>query len=162
MVASQEEKQQVEAVIQAWVSSFAVADMDGVKAQWDQDYPQLIYIAEDVNDPMTDWASISQFYDAIPPNVESMDWKIDNLMVDVIGDAAYAYCTFLVRAKVKRTDDVLVAKGGSEVKRIDHALVADGRDTFILRKTGSRWKIIHYHESLSRDHSHEMWGFLWS
>ena len=147
MVANREEKQQVEAVIQAWKTSFAAADVEAVKELWDQDYPQLIYTAEESNDHLTDWASISEYYDAIPPMVESMDWQIDDLMVDVIGDVAYAYCTFFVKA---------------EVKGIDHTLIANGRDTFILRKTGGRWKIIHYHESLSRDHSHEMWGFLWS
>ena len=147
MVATQQEKQQVEAVIEVWRSAFEAKDMDRLKGLWDQGYPQLLYIAEENNDHLGDWAAISKYYDAIPGLVETMDWKIDNLMVDVIGDFAYAYHTFLVKA---------------EAKDIDNPLVADGRNTFVLRKTGGQWKIIHYHESLSRDRSHDMWGFLWS
>ena len=148
MVASQEEKQQVEAVIQEWKSTCEVTDMESVKALWDQDYHQLIFIAEDANDPLTDWASISAFYDTVPPMVKRrMNWKMDNLMVDIIDAAAYAYCTLLINA---------------DLKSFEHSMVFNARFTFMLRKTGGRWKIIHFHESLSRDRSQEVWGFLWS
>ena len=137
----------MEAVIREWLSSCAAMDVERLKALWDQEYPQLIYVPEEHNDAMTDWAAISKYYDALPALVLSAEWSMDNLMVDVIGDVAYAYFTFLVKAKVKG---------------IDHTLVGDARDTIILRKTGGRWKIIHYHESLSQEHMHEQWGFLWS
>ena len=147
MVATQQERQQVEAVIREWLSAFESKNMERVKALWDQDYPQLLYIAEENNDHISGWAAIDNFYNGVPDTVESMDWTIDNLTVDVIGDAAYAYFTFSV---------------GSEPKEFDHRMVFNGRDTFVLHRTGGQWKIIHYHESLSRDHNYETWGFLWS
>jgi uncharacterized protein (TIGR02246 family) len=147
MVATQQERQQVEAVIQEWKSAFEAKNIDRIKALWDQDYPQLLYIAEENNDHLSGWAAIDNYYNAIPGGVESMDWTLDNLTVDVIGDAAYAYVNFHVEAVVKD---------------LDKPMIANGRDTFVLRKTGGQWKIIHYHESLSRDHNYETWGFLWS
>ena len=147
MVASQQERQQVEAVIKEWMAGFEAMDMDKVKAVWDKDYPQLIYIPEESNDQMTDWASINNYYDSLVGMVESAEWSMDNLTVDVLGEAAYAFHTFHVKAKVKG---------------VDNPIIANGRNTFVLRRTGGGWKIIHYHESLSRDRSHEMWGFLWA
>ena len=146
MVSVQQDKQQVEGVIRQWQTAIAAIDMERVKALWDQSYPQLIFIAEENNEHLLDWASIAKYYDALPPVVEKVEWKLDNLKVDVIGDAAYAYYTFVI--------DV-------DVKGVDHTRTFDIRDTFILRRTGGQWKIIHFHESLSRDHSHETWGYRW-
>jgi uncharacterized protein (TIGR02246 family) len=147
MVATQQERQQVEALIRQWGSAFAAADVEGVKALWDQNYPQLVYVAEESNDHMTSWAEINNYLDAIPGAIISVEMNIDNVMVDVIGDAAYAYLTFVANA---------------HIKGVDNPMKFEGRDTFVLRKTGGQWKIIHYHESLSRDRSHETWGSLWS
>ena len=147
MVASRQERQQVEAVIRDWMSAFESIDIERVKSLWDKDYPNLLYIAEENDDHLEGWAAIDQYYNGLADLVESMDWAIDNLVVDVFGDAAYAYHTFLVHA---------------DVKGLDHKIEANGRNTFVLRRVGGGWKIIHYHESLSRDRSHAMWGFLWS
>ncbi len=142
-----QDKQQVESVIQDWRSAFASKDVARVKSLWDQGYSQLLYIAEENNDHLSSWAAIDEYYNAIPGMVGNMDWSIDNLTVDVIGDMAYAYLTFHVEA---------------DVPSLSRTLEANGRNTFVLRKTGGQWKIIHYHESLSRDRSHEMWRFLWA
>ncbi len=141
-----QDKQQVESVIQDWRSGFAAKDIARVKSLWDQSYSQLLYIAEENNDHLSGWAAIDEYYNAIPGMVGDMNWAIDNLTVDVSGDMAYAYLTFHVEANVPS---------------MNRTLVANGRNTFVLRRTGGQWKIIHYHESLSRDRSHEMWGFLW-
>ena len=141
-----QDKQQVESVIQEWRSAFAAKDMAGVKSLWDQSYSQLLYVAEENNDHLSGWAAIDEYYNAIPDLVGDMDWALDNLTVDVGGDMAYAYITFRVEASVPS---------------LNRTVIANGRNTFVLRRTGGQWRIIHYHESLSRDRSHEMWGFLW-
>ena len=147
MADTQQESQQVEAAIREWWSALVARDVERLKSLWDQDYPQLIYIAEENNGPLRDWAAISSYYDNIADVLESMEGTIDNLVVDVIGDAAYAYCSFLAKPRIKG---------------FDRDMSFDGRNTFVLRKTGGRWRMVHYHESLSRDHSHDTWGFLWS
>lgn len=145
-MATTEEKQGVEAVIEEWKSAFAAKDVARIKSLWDQDYGQLLYIAEENNDSLSSWAAINEYYDAIPGMIGDISWAIDNLTVDVIGDLAYAYLTFHAEAGVPS---------------LNRTLIANGRNTFVLRNTGGQWKLIHYHESLSRDRSHDMWGFLW-
>ena len=142
-MASQQEKQQVEKVIQEWNTGLNNKDVPRLKSVWDQSYPQLIYIAEENNDPLLDWDSISKYYDALTGMVESLNFRLDNLTIDIFGDAAYAYLSFLAKARITG---------------VDHEMTFDGRNTFVRRKTGGQWKIIHYHESLSKDHSHETWG----
>ena len=147
MVVNQQDKQQVEEVIQERLTAFADRDSERLKALWDQDYPLLIYIAEENDKPLLDWAGIREYHDAVPDVVESFEYRIKELKVDVLGEAAYAYLAYLVKAGVSGVDTVMEF---------------DGRATYILRKTAGHWKIIHYHESLSRDHSHQTWGFVWS
>jgi uncharacterized protein (TIGR02246 family) len=147
MVASQQDKSQVEAVIREWNEAFVATDPARLKGIWDNDYPQLMYIAEENNDCLRGSDAIATYYGGIPDFVESIDFSLTETTVDAIGDMAYAYVEFLAKASIKG---------------VDHQMTFQGRNTFVLRKTGGQWKIIHYHESLSRDHSHETWGYLWS
>ena len=147
MVASQQDKSQVAAVISEWNAAFIATDAGRLKNLWDKDYPQLLYIAEENNDAVRGNDAIGTYYGAIPEFVESIDFKLKETTVDAIGDMAYAYVEFLAKASIQG---------------VDHEMTFEGRNTFILRKGGGQWKIIHYHESLSRDHSHETWGHLWS
>ncbi len=146
-MSTQSDKEQVQGLIRDWASAFGSVDIDRIKGLWDQDYSQLIYIAEENNDHLSSWSEINGYYDAFPSMVNGLDMNIDNVTVDVIGDAAYGYLTFVAKA---------------DIKGVDNPMTFQGRNTFVLRKTGDAWKIIHYHESLSRDRSHETWGFMWS
>ena len=138
-----EEVQRVRGVIEQWKSAIAVKDVERRLALWDSTYPHPIYVAEDFDDPFMGWDAIGEYYAYLPP----LDWRLDILAVDVVHDAAYVFCTFFVKA---------------DVDGVDHTLAFDGRTTFVLRKAEGGWKIIHYHESLSRDHSHESWGYRWN
>ena len=146
-MASQQDISQVEAVLGEWRGAFAAKNVERLKDLWDKDYPHLIYIAEEDNGPHRGFDAISGYYDNIPRFVQSLDWTIKETTIDVIGDMAYAYVEFLVNA---------------EFKEAARQMTFDGRNTFILKRTDGQWKFIHYHESLSRDHSHETWGFLWT
>jgi ketosteroid isomerase-like protein len=55
---------------------------------------------------------------------------VSELSVDVFDDIAYAFCIFHFEGELT---------GQSHI--------ADGRDTFILRRKTGAWKVIHYHES---------------
>ena len=147
MVASQQDKSEVDAVIREWQGALIAKGVDRLKDLWDKEYSQLIYIAEEDNEAHRGFDAIGKYYDNIPEFVQSPDWTIKETTIDVIGDMAYAYVEFVVKA---------------ELKDVDHQMIFDGRNTFILRKTHGQWKFIHYHESLSRDHSHDTWGFLWT
>ena len=133
----------VKDVVRAWHRAISSGDAAALKALWDQDYEGLIYIAEENNEPLTDWASINAYYDELL--AAPVKWSIDGLQVGVEGDAAWVYLTF-------------VAEG--RVEALQHDFVWNGRNSFFLRKSGGDWKIVHYHESLSRDRSHDAWGWF--
>ena len=142
------DKKKVEAVIHRWKAAFAARDSEALKCLWDRDYPQLLYIGEGWNDPFLGWAAIGGYLDSVSSGWEILEWNLGDLVVDVLGELAYAYCTF-----------VIVGKGSAQ--GLGRRQIFEGRDTFLLCRKGDEWKIIHLHESLSRDRSHDAWGFLW-
>ena len=59
-----------------------------------------------------------------------MTMTVSDVSLDVFGDVAYANCVFHFEGEMQ-----------------GERHVADGRDTFILRRKSGIWKVIHYHES---------------
>ncbi len=131
MTAIERDRQQIAAVIEKYRRGFATMDVEVLKAIWDQDYDNLIYIAQEAAEPVRGWTGIEQYYEGVAGflgRVRTM--TVSDLSVDVLGDVAYAFCTFHFEGELK---------GESHI--------ADGRDTFILRRKRGAWKVIHYHES---------------
>ena len=133
----------VEEVIHEWLAALKALDAERVKSVWDSTYDNLIYIAEENNDALLGWAGVESYYKGLS-DVTRADWSIDNLSIDVIGEAAYAYLTFRVE---------------SDITSFGRTVEFNGRNTYILRLVDDTWKIIHYHESLSRDRSHDTWDW---
>ena len=80
---------------------------------------------------MRGWTRIEQYYKGVAGflgRVRTM--TVSDLSVDVFGDVAYAFCIFHFEGELKGENHI-----------------ADGRDTFILRRKRGAWKVIHYHES---------------
>jgi hypothetical protein len=137
------EEDTVEAVIRTWHRAISSGDGASLKGAWDQEYDGLVYIAEENNGALTDWPSINAYYDDLLS--APVSWTTGDVKVGVAGDAAWAFLTF-------------VAEG--RVEALQHDFVWNGRNSFVLRKSGGQWKIVHYHESLSRDRSHDAWGWF--
>jgi ketosteroid isomerase-like protein len=133
MAASEQDRQQIAAVIEQYRRGFATMDAEGLKAIWDQDYDNIIYIPEEAAQPVRGWAGVEQYYKNIAGLLERVrTMTVSDLSVDVFGDVAYAFCNFHFEGDIK---------GQSQ------PFITDGRDTFILRRKGGTWKVIHYHES---------------
>jgi ketosteroid isomerase-like protein len=131
MAASEQDRQQIAAVIEQYRRGFATLDVEGLKAIWDKDYDNIIYIAQEKPQPTRGWAAVERYYEDVAGLLERVTvMTVSDLSVDVLGDVAYAYCVFHFEGEMK---------GRSHI--------ADGRDTFILRRKGETWKVIHYHES---------------
>ena len=128
-MATEQEKQEIKAALDAWTAAMSAADGPKLKSMWDTTYPNVVYIAEENEKALVGWAGINEYYDGLASGLENASWKYDNLVVDVFGDTAYAQCTAL-------------GQSGTST-RMEYVM----RDTFIFRKTGGQWKIIHYHES---------------
>ena len=143
----QHEKNLVEEVIQEWLLALNANDGGKLKALWDQSYDQIIYIAEENDQAIFGWPDVNNYYDNLVLGVERADWQSTSLVVDVLGDVAYAYLTFALDTRQKD---------------LDRDMVFRGRNTFIFHKVAGQWKIIHYHESLSRDSSHDTWGWFFN
>ena len=73
-MASQQDKQAVEAVIQEWMSALSAGDIAGVKGVWDKSYDSLIYIAEENDDALHGWSGVNGYYDGLA-GVTRADWK---------------------------------------------------------------------------------------
>jgi ketosteroid isomerase-like protein len=131
MTASERDRQQIAAIIEQYRRGFATMDVEVLKAIWDQDYDNLIYIAQEVAEPVQGWTEIEQYYKGVAGllgRVRTM--TVSDLSVEVLGDVAYAFYIFHFEGELE---------GESHI--------ADGRDTFILRRKRGAWKVIHYHES---------------
>ena len=141
---NQQDMQSVKEAIQEWMSALNECDTQRVKKVWDESYEGLTYIAEENNDALHGWAGVDGYYNGLA-DVTQANWEIDNLKMDVMGDVAWVYLTYVVEAAIKS---------------FNRTVVFAGRNTFILRKVDNRWKIIHYHESLSRDESRNTWDWF--
>ncbi len=131
MAASEQDFQQMAAVIEQYRRGFATLDVERLKAIWDKEYDAIIYIAQEKAQPVRGWAGVERYYEGVAGLLERVRvMTVSDLSADVLDDVAYAYCVFHFEGEMK---------GRSHV--------ADGRVTFILRRKGGAWKVIHYHES---------------
>lgn len=135
----------IEAVIKQWRQALAANDGALVKSLWDQSYDGLVFIVEENNEAYFDWPSIAAYYDDQTSGANKIEWQVENLRAGVLGDAAWAYLEFHAKG--------IVPALGS------HHFDWFGRNSYVLRRVGGDWKLIHYHESLSRDKSHLAWGW---
>lgn len=118
MAASEQDRQQIAAVIEQYRYGFATVNVEDLKSIWDQDYDNIIYVAQEMAQPVQGWAGVEQYYERVAKSLEQVrTMTVSDLSVDVFGDVAYAFCTFHFEGEVK---------GQSQSR------VADGRVTFIL------------------------------
>lgn len=135
MPTSEQDGQQIAAVIEQYRRGFATLDAEELKAIWDHDYDQIIYIALEMSEPVRGWAGVERYYHRVAGLLERVKtMEVSNLVVSVLGDVAFAFFTFHFEG---------------EMKGLRHA--ADGRVTFLLRRKSGMWKVIHYHESRPPD-----------
>jgi ketosteroid isomerase-like protein len=133
MIDVQPEKDAVKKVIRRWARAFSTKDLAAVYETWDQDYPNIIYQAEEFPDPLRGWAEVAHYYREITRLAQNFrDQSVIDFDVDVIGDVAWCYL------RGTTTFDIL----GS-----DQIVTGMVRQVFLLRKTASGWKIIQYHDS---------------
>ena len=135
MAASEQDRQQIAAVIEQYRRGFATMDVEGLKAIWDQDYDNILYIPQEAAQPVRGWVGVERYYNRIAGFFERVrTMTVSDVSVDVFAEVAYAFCLFHFEGEVKGQHHI-----------------ADGRDTFILRRKSETWKVIHYHESRPGD-----------
>jgi ketosteroid isomerase-like protein len=133
MATSEQDRQQIAAVIEQYRRAFIEIDMEVFKATWDQDYNNIIYVPQERAQPVRGWTELERYFDSVEGAFKRVTtMKISDVSVDVLGDVAYAFFTYHFEAEAKDRNE---------------PFIVDGRNTLILhRKTGT-WKVIHYHGS---------------
>ncbi len=133
MAETESDRDAVGRVIRRWGRAFSTVDSDALIALWDETYPDIIYQAEEFPDPFRGFDQVKYYYGQIPTFAHNIrDQSLVDLDIDVLGDVAWVY----LRGTV--TFDI---PGKPE------PISGEARQSFILRKVGGEWKIIHYHES---------------
>jgi ketosteroid isomerase-like protein len=131
MSAQEQDKQQIMAVIERYRRGFATMGVEELKAIWDQDYDRIIYIAQEMAQPVRGWSGVEHYYQRVAGLLEWVKtMEVNDVSIDILGDSAFAFLSFHFEG---------------EIKGRPHS--ADGHVTFLLHRTSGRWKVIHYHES---------------
>jgi ketosteroid isomerase-like protein len=133
MAANEYDRQQISAVLDQYSSSWTAMDFARLKGIWDAEYDNIIYIPEEAAQPVRGWAGIEAYFKNAATALERVKMmKVSEVSIDVFGDTAYAFCNFHFEG---------------DLKRLPQTFIADGRNTFILRRKDGKWKVVHYHES---------------
>ena len=127
------ERHLIAAVLEKYRRGFATLERTHLTAIWDHDYDNIIYIAQERAEPLWGWAAVEHYYASVLTQLVRVNtMTISDVVIDVVGDLAYAFCSFHFEGEV----------AGQDTPR-----VADGRTTFVLHRKAAMWKVIHYHES---------------
>ncbi|KPV50994.1 hypothetical protein SE17_23750 [Kouleothrix aurantiaca] len=131
MPAPEQDRQQIAAIIEQYRRGFATLDVAALTDIWDQDYDHIIYIAQEMVQPVQGCAAVERYYQRVAGFLEQVKtMEVSDVCVDVLGEVAYAFLSFHFEGEVQGRPHI-----------------ADGRATFVLRRTSGMWKVIHYHES---------------
>ena len=114
----------------------ATSDAEKALSLWDADYPHPVFMAPDFSHALSDLAAIKGFYDNQSTGMGTSSWTLSDVVVDVLGEAAYVHCYVSIE---------------SESAGSGHRMSFRDNDTFIFRMVGTEWKMILYHEAVSRD-----------
>jgi ketosteroid isomerase-like protein len=128
-------------LIETYRQGFLALDARRLVSIWERDHKPLIYIAQEKNEPITGWAAIERYLEALAIHLETISSMVlHEVTIDPLGDAAVAYFRFVVKGKLK-----------------GHARPHEpvGRVTMLFRRTPHGWRVIHYHESALAAHAVE-------
>jgi ketosteroid isomerase-like protein len=127
------DKKEIAAPLEIYRAGFATLNAEKLISIWDRDYEQIIYCPIELAQPVRGWPEIERYYRGVTKHFKHVrSMEIDNLSIDILGDAAYAFFTFRFEGEVRDKSEPFKVQG---------------RNTLIFRRTKGAWKGIHYHES---------------
>jgi ketosteroid isomerase-like protein len=96
----EQDKRDVAEVIEQYRLGFATVDETTLTAIWDQSYDNIIYIPLEAAHSVRGWAAVEQYYNRVARLLRARVMTVSDLSVDVIGDVAYAFCTFHFESEI--------------------------------------------------------------
>ena len=124
--------EKLEAYRQAWLAS----DVEQFKALWDHEHENLTFMPMERFKVLHHWDAIVAYWETILPLTRMERWEVRNPHIDMLGDD-YAF----VFANDSFTYHVI---GGSQ----PGSQAYEARTSFVFKRTGGGWKIVHYEDSI--------------
>jgi ketosteroid isomerase-like protein len=132
----------IDALIETYRQGFLNLDPKQLESIWDSQHDPLIFVAQEMEDPIHGWIAIQRYYAALPGHLDEVLAKhIQDVQIDVLGDTAIAFFTThsIVRLKGRATNYEPTA-----------------RLSVIFHRTSAGWRAIHFHESAQSAQSAEV------
>jgi ketosteroid isomerase-like protein len=137
-----QDKEKIKEVLEKYRTGWLKLDTNILKSIWDQEYKNIVYVAVELKKPIYGWAGVKDYYERTAKELlQVKDFTLQNISLDIFHDIAFAFATYHFEA---------ISKTGKE------PIGGDGRISFILRKKGNQWLLIHYHESAAPTPPHAM------
>ncbi|QBD74564.1 DUF4440 domain-containing protein [Ktedonosporobacter rubrisoli] len=131
MGANSQDKLQIEAIVEHYLHGFASADATELQAIWDQNHDKIVYIAQELAQPVQGWQAVERYYQQVTQMIGPVKkMEARNVIIDVFGDTASVF---------------LLAHFEGEYE--GQQFITDARVTFQLQRKSGTWKVTHYHES---------------
>src|SRR5215204_1704223 len=68
----EQDSQQIAAIIEQYRRGFATLDVAALTGIWDQNYDQIIYIAQEMAQPAHGWAGVERYYQGVAGFLEQV------------------------------------------------------------------------------------------
>jgi ketosteroid isomerase-like protein len=128
-----ESKRLITALIETYRLGFLHLDPEQLASIWDSRHDPLIYVAQEMEEPIHGWTAIQHYYAALPEHLDEVLAKhVDDVQIDVLGDTAIAF--FVTHSNVR-------------LKGRTAKYEPTARVSMIFHRTSAGWRSIHYHES---------------
>jgi ketosteroid isomerase-like protein len=128
-----ESKHAISALIETYRLGFLHLDPEQLASIWDSQHDPLIYVAQEMEEPIHGWTAIQRYYAALREHLdEVLAKRVEDIKIDILDDTAITFFTTHSNVKLK----------GRATKYEPSARVS-----MIFRQTSAGWRSIHYHES---------------
>jgi hypothetical protein len=117
---------------QAWLAT----DIEKFKALWDNTHDNLTFMPMERFQVLRSWDEIVAYWSSILPLTEIVRWEVLNPVIDFLGDDhawVFAEDSFAYRVK-------------NDFQAGEQAY--DARTSYVFRRVGDDWKLIHYEDSI--------------
>lgn len=145
------ELDEVRRIVRKWGRAFTNRDPQLVVDMWDQTYEHLVYQGEDFAGPLLGWDEIHAYLmKMLQVDFEIRDQAMTEMYSDILGETAWVYFRGWSTGSIPGGEIRLT---GATASATD--IRGETRHTFLLRRRGGAWRIIHYHESRVIDYMAE-------
>lgn len=125
------EESKIKQILEKYIEGWTKSNAELLKSIWDTTHESVTYLPVEYRDVLVGNEAIQVYYDQTIGEFPVADMTPKQVLIDIFDDVAHLYCSM----------DMLLKKDGSES-------MMNPRLSFVLKRKGDRWLVIHYSESL--------------